>query len=210
MKILIINFNRITLPSQMADWLSERGCEPIFVDNNSDYAPLLEYYYKCPYTVVRMGKNYGHQVVWQQGLLDKLRIGSEYIVTDPDLDLSKIPNDFLPVLKEGLRRYPQFSKCGFSLEINDIPHQCTINWETKFWKQPLDEQYFDAIIDTTFALYKTKEFSYSAIRTNRPYIARHVPWYYTWVKDLPEDEQYYYNTQSADIAEHSQVKGRVK
>jgi len=208
MKVLIINFNRVNLPSQMADWLSERGCEPIFVDNNSDYAPLLEYYYKCPYTVVRMGKNYGHQVVWQQGLLDKLRIGNEYIVTDPDLDLSKIPDDFLSVLKEGLGRYPQFDKCGFSLEINDIKNQGTIDWETKFWMHPLDNKYFNAAIDTTFALYKIPIFSYNGIRTNRPYIARHIPWYFNDLSELPDDERYYFNTQNEDTRSHSHLTGR--
>lgn len=207
MKALLINYNRITLPMQMALWCQNHHIEPVIIDNNSDYPPLLEYYdYRCPFKVVRMDQNYGHMVVWQQGLLKHLSITGEYIVTDPDLDLSGIPDDFLTVLRRGLRLYPQFDKCGFSLEIKGVKNQGTIDWEEKFWKYPLDDQYFNAPIDTTFALYKNPEFSFNAIRTNRPYTAIHVPWSYEHVKDLPEDEQFYYRTQNEDTASHTHVK----
>jgi hypothetical protein len=123
MKVLIINYNRLVLPSQLADWVYLRGLDPVFIDNASDYNPLLEYYDRCPHEVVRMNNNYGKDVVWSQGILERLNIKGEYIVTDPDLNLIGIPDNFLSVLKEGLRRYPQFNKCGFSLEINDITDQ---------------------------------------------------------------------------------------
>ena len=203
MRVLIINYNRLTLPLNMANWLSVRGCTPIFIDNNSDYPPLLKYYSTCPYKVVRMNKNYGHRVVWEQNILDALRINTEYIVTDPDLDLSGIPDDFLRILIEGLQKYPSVHKCGFSLEIEDVINNEEYNggktireWEDIFWKYPLDKMYFDAQIDTTFALYRRgiRRYSYSAIRTNRPYTARHVPWYYDDMGELPEDEQYYFKT----------------
>lgn len=42
---LIINWNRLEYPKNMADWLAENGTvEPIIVDNGSTYPPLLEYY----------------------------------------------------------------------------------------------------------------------------------------------------------------------
>jgi hypothetical protein len=199
MKVLIINYNRLVLPSQLADWVYLRGLDPVFIDNASDYNPLLEYYDRCPHEVVRMDKNYGKDVVWSQGILERLNIKGEYIVTDPDLNLIGIPDNFLSVLKEGLRRYPQFNKCGFSLEINDITDQGiyyqgqTIKqWEHQFWVNPMDSEYFNASIDTTFALYKTDTFSLEALRTNRPYTARHIPWYYDQVK--PMDELYYCQT----------------
>jgi hypothetical protein len=202
MKVLIINFNRVTLSSALADWVFKRGCEPVFIDNASDYKPLLEYYATCPYEVVRMDKNYGKDVVWDQGLLNKLNITGEYILTDPDLDLTGIPDNFLKVLREGLSRYPQFDKCGFSLEINDVTDRSVYfqnmpikEWELQFWCNPMDSQYFNASIDTTFALYKTDKFSFNALRTNRPYTARHIPWYYDQRK--PEDEIYYCKTATA-------------
>jgi len=135
MKVLIINFNRINLPKKLAEWVAQRGCEPIFIDNHSDYPPLLEYYSKSPYQIVRMDQNYGHQVIWLQNVLSRFGITGNYIVTDPDLALSGIPDDFLNVLEEGLMRYPQFDKCGFSLEINDCPDTGfgPAEWEKQFW-----------------------------------------------------------------------------
>jgi hypothetical protein len=196
MKALIITYNRLNLPYNMALWLALRDIEPIFIDNNSDYPPLLEYYERTPFKVVRMKENYGYKVVWEQNLLKRLNITGNYIVTDPDLDLTGIPDDFLSVIEEGLRRYPQFDKCGFSLEINDLPPTefCPANYEKQFWQHPLDEKYFAAAIDTTFALYKVPFHSFNAIRTNRPYTARHMPWYYFDFEDMPVDEQYYFRT----------------
>jgi hypothetical protein len=205
MKCLIINFNRVTLPKNLADWCFSHGLEPIFIDNNSDYPPLLEYYKECPYTVIYMDKNYSYLVVWTQRLLDKLGITGHYIVTDPDMDLSGIPDDFLSVMEEGLSRYPQYDKCGLSLEVNDIPSQGTRDWEMQFWQTPLDPQYFKAAVDTTFALYKVRHASWSGIRTNRPYTARHIPWYYDLLPELPEDEMYYYRTQLQEIRAHSDM-----
>jgi len=221
MKVLIINYNRITLGVNMADWLAKRGCEPIFIDNHSDYPPLLDYYKHCPYQVAIMDKNYGHLVAWEQGVLDELGIEGNYIVTDPDLDLEGIPDDFLSVLEEGLRRYPQFDKCGFSLDRSDQPNKYTekysskiwvkaADWDKFFWRKPLDDLYFDAPLETTFALYKTRYFSVKSLRTNQPYTVLHVPWYYDWIKDLPEDEQYYFQTQNMATASHTELRGRTR
>ena len=208
-KCLIINYQRITLPLQLANFVHNHGIEPVIIDNNSDYPPLLEFYAnRCPYRVIRMQENYGHMVVWQTGLLSQLGITGPYIVTDPDLDLSGIPGDWLTVLEAGLKKYPEYDKCGFSLEINDVKNLGTINWEKPFWDHPLDSMYFNAPIDTTFALYRSPKFSFNSIRTNRPYTARHLPWYWNQVKDLPPDEQHYYNTQKQEYAEHSNVTGR--
>ena len=196
MKCFIITYNRLNLPVNMAGFLSDHGIDPVFVDNNSDYKPLLEYYRTTPFEVVRMRENYGYKVVWEQNLLERLGITGNYIVTDPDLDLSGIPDDFLSVLEQGLIKYPQYDKCGFSLEINDLPPTdfCPANYEKQFWQRPLDDMYFKAAIDTTFALYKTSFHSYNAIRTNRPYCCRHMPWYYFKFEDMPVDEQYYFRT----------------
>ncbi len=196
MKALLIVYNRLHMPVAMADFLFAHGIDPVFVDNNSDYPPLLEYYKTTKYQVVRMDQNYGYKVVWNQGVLNMLGITGNYIVTDPDLDLSGIPDDFLSVLEEGLRRYPQYDKCGFSLEINNLPQTdfCPAGYEKQFWQYPLDNMYFKAAIDTTFALYKVQHHSYNAIRTNRPYCCKHMPWYYFDFEDMPEDEQYYFKT----------------
>lgn len=206
MKVLIINYNRLTLAKQLADWCAAHGLEPVFIDNNSTYQPLLEYYHSCPYLVMHMNRTWGHKVVWESyaQVLPRLGITGRYIVTDSDLDLSGVPADFLEVMNEGLDKYSTFGKCGLSLEINDLPdneavqkikHGC----EQRYWLTPLDEMYFNAPVDTTFALYRetARLYFHEAIRTNRPYTARHVPWYYTDLASLPADEQYYFKTANA-------------
>ena len=206
MKALIINFNRLTLTINTADWCASHGIEPIIIDNASDYVPLLDYYNHTPYQVLRLSKNYGHKVLWDYPVLQKLGIKERFIYTDPDLDYTGIPDDFLEVLNKGLDKYP-VSKCGFSLEINDLPNDEEGNFirnvpEAPYWKKPLDDLYFEADTDTTFALYRypLKEFGYSAVRTNRPYTCRHVPWYYRDYSALPEDERYYYQTAQTEVS----------
>lgn len=202
MKTLIILRNRLTLAVNLADWCHSKGLDPVFIDNGSDYLPLIQYYDKCKYQVYRLGANYGHTCVWlpELDILNKLGITGRYIVTDPDLDLSGVPDDFLTVMNKGLDKY-EVDKCGLSLEIEDLPNSDEGNFirykcEAKYWKSPLDNEFFHADTDTTFALYRegVNHYSHSAIRTNRPYTARHVPWYYTDFNLLPDDEQYYFRT----------------
>jgi hypothetical protein len=197
-KALIINYNRLTLPMNMADYLFDCKIDPIFIDNNSTYKPLLDYYKKCKYQVMIMDKNYGHEVIWKNNVLYKLGIDGEYIVTDSDLNISKIPKNFLSVLRKGLDKYSKYEKCAFGLRINDLPKnkfsEFIINTEKGYWDRPLDDMYFDASTDTTFALYRTRIKTFNSIRTNEPYVAEHVPWYYTDLNNLPDDEKNYFKT----------------
>lgn len=198
-KTLIVNFNRLTLTKNMVEFLADHGHDIIIIDNASTYHPLLEWYKKSCVRVVYMNDNHGSHVVWNADLLNRLEISGRYVITDPDLDLSNVPPDFMTILHRGLDEYPEYSKCGLSLEINDLPdtemaHLMRTKYEKKYWEHPLDAQYFHADTDTTFALYRetNRTHDHNAIRTNRPYTARHVPWYYINIASLPDDEQYYY------------------
>lgn len=195
---LITNFNRLVYTKYMVNWCLSRGLTPVIVDNNSDYPPLLEYYELHPCEIVKLDNNYGHDAIWKKGVLSQLNITGRYIATDPDLNLDNIPADFLKVLNAGLNKYLWYPKCGFSLEINDLPNTeegklISTHVEPRYWRRPLDNLYFHAPIDTTFALYRegTTEHFHSAIRTNRPYTAKHLPWYHKGFSSLTEDEQYY-------------------
>jgi hypothetical protein len=202
MYALIINYNRLELPVKMADWLSARGINPVFVDNGSDYKPLLKYYKNTRYHVFYLLANWGHTCIWnpELNILGRLGITGRYIVSDPDLDLSSVPENFLDVMNLGLDSYPQFDKCGLSLEINDLPNSEEGNfirfYEARYWQHPLDSHYFEAAVDTTFALYRegVKEYSHSAIRTNRPYTVKHLPWYITDFNLLSDEEKNYFRT----------------
>ena len=215
MIVFIINFNRVTLLKNMVNWCVSHDLVPIIVDNNSDYPPLLYYYEnECPTTVLYQNENFGHTVVWKKGLSDIYCENRRYIVTDSDLDLSEVPSDFLQVLHNGLNKYTNYHKCGLSLEINDLPDTddsklIKNKFEASYWKKPLDTLYFNAPTDTTFALYRENVnfYTHSAIRTNRPYTAKHVPWYYgTDLSNLPEDEVNYIKTA---LAKFSTTKARL-
>lgn len=196
----IINYNRLTLPKAMADYLADvPNVKVIIVDNDSTYPPLLEYYEHTPHVVERMGANFGNCVVFhpESYLKDKydLKNGQRFIVSDPDLDLSGIPTNFLQLLNHGLDKYKWAAKAGFSLRIDDLSEEMrsnVIGWESGYWT-PLDAQFYGALIDTTFCLCRGFVNDFKAIRTAPPYIARHVPWYYT-PDNIPEDERYYLET----------------
>ena len=147
-----------------------------------------------------MDKNYGNCVMWNSGLYKKLCLKGNYILSDPDLDLSKIPKDFLHILQTGIDKYKWADKCGFSLEINDLPNTDILQeihrWELQNWENKLDEMYFKAAVDTTFCLFRTNIHSFDTLRTNRPYVARHIPWYHT-NDNIPEDELFYLQSTSA-------------
>jgi hypothetical protein len=186
----------------MAEFLSKnKNIEVYIIDNASTYEPLLEWYKTCPYKVIHMDGNHGHTVFWKKGLYDKYVKEGNYILTDSDLDLSNIPDDWLEVLEEGLKKY-KYAKVGFSLEVNDLPNASFKSeiqaWESQFWPpkaRQLDKMFIEAHVDITFSLHRTNEHGiYSSLRTNRPYTAKHVPSYYTDFDTLPEDEKYYFNT----------------
>lgn len=196
MKAIIINYNRLSLTRGTVEWCAANGLEPIIIDNHSTYKPLLEWYDKCGVRVVRMDKNYGHKVIWTNWMFRELGINDKYILTDPDLDFSSVPSDFLQVMEEGLKRYPDYERIGFSLEIDDLPNndlgRHVYKHEIRFWQKPLDELYFEAEVDTTFAMHKICPYNtYNSLRINKPYCVRHVPWYIDDISSLPEDEQFY-------------------
>lgn len=208
--VYINNFNLLTTTKAMAEWFSLiRGVVPIIVDNASTYQPLLDWYANkndCPYELIRLDKNYGHHAPWNLscitwGHTHRARFGNDfYAVTDPDLDFEGVPWDLFDVCIEGFDQLREAIKVGIGLRIDDIPlhssdrvRQC----EVSYWTKPEGERYFRAPIDTTFAVYRAStehryamNLSVPTLRTNAPYIARHVPWY--WEQDTLNAEQRFY------------------
>jgi len=194
--VFIINRDRLTLPSRMADYLADcDGVYPVIVDNGSTYPPLLEYYETTPHVVELTGGNGCSTVMWYNvPLREKYDISERFILTDPDLILDGVPRDFLHLLHLGLDKYSWAEKAGFSLEIDDLPNtevgRAARAHETGMWSNRLDGQFYKAIIDTTFCMVR-KIHDFPAVRTARPYTAKHAPWYYTSLDDIPPDELYY-------------------
>ena len=203
-KCYIINRDRLTWLKSTVSEIIRFGGEPVVLDSASSYPPLLEWYASSEVRVIRLDTNLGSRSPWLSGVVDReVQPGEHYVVTDPDLDLTGVPSDVLSVLARGLDQHG-VTKAGLSLELNDVPRELLDVWqpihgktleqcEIRYWQEKLDEQFWDAPIDTTFALYKHgaemqgADF-YKGVRSDRPYTAKHLPWYR---KDFDEEDTYY-------------------
>jgi hypothetical protein len=202
--IYINNFNWLTWPRQMARFFEDvPNTEVIIVDNASTYPPLLNWYEsECPYKIVRLPENLGPHAPWRSGailppVVHEGYFGTPYyVLTDPDLCLDDCPKDLVEHLIEGYERYPEVTKVGVGLEIGNLPSDSivaadAVAWERQFWANRRDGQFFDAAVDTTFAVYSIHvPCKGICLRSDRPYIARHQPWYLT--PGNISDEHFYY------------------
>ncbi len=157
------------------------------VDNASTYKPLLDWYKEEErgLEVIFLAENAGPLAPWKAAT-DLAQGADCYVVTDSDLDLTGVPVDVLEKLRDGLRRHPASIKAGLSIRIDDLPNlpasKAVAGWERQFWQTRLDDDWYDAGVDTTFAMYLAGYHNDSpcarpAIRSAPPYTARHVPWY---------------------------------
>lgn len=200
--VFIISYNRLSYLQQLIAWLEKAGFKNIqIVDNNSTYLPLLEYLEKSQYQVHKMDKNYGHLVVWDCGKFKDIIDNKYYIVSDCDiLPIEECPLNVTEYFLKVLENYKKITKVGFALKIDDIPDyyagkESVIDWEKQFWQKKIADGLFEASIDTTFALYRPEIYPqnkrwWKSIRTDFPYIARHLPWYVDSTK--PGEEEIFY------------------
>lgn len=194
-KVFINNFNLLTWPRAMATKLAAQGHNVTLVDNASTYRPLLTWYERCPHNVCYLSKNYGHTGAWQAVQQKLTGAGKEdFVVTDPDLDLSLLPPDWEDVLREGLGRFPDVDKVGLALLEDRIPCENPA-WELddfkswpagdhpERWSEKLVTQgrwckYYQYPVDTTFALYRAgSPYHIGGVRAGHPYAVRHLPWH---------------------------------
>lgn len=207
--IIINNRNRLTTLQMMINWLEPIGFSRIIIlDNDSTYPPLLDFYRKTSHQVVKLRANIGYLALWESELFDRIRT-AHYIYSDSDVvPTETCPTNILELFEYGLERYSQFNKVGFSLKIDDIPHHCQardqiISHENQFWAKPLDAQFYEAHIDTTFALYRPFArggWWEPALRTSSPYSARHLPWYVN--SNCLTEEELYYKTHVSPLSSY--------
>lgn len=199
--IIINNFNQLSYLKQLIHALEIRGYKNIhIIDNNSTYPPLLEFYKSCPYEVYELGRNVGYKALWETDIFKKFRKGY-YVYTDSDVvPTEECPDNFIEYFYSILQKYKRAQKVGFSLKTDDLPDfyrdkQKVISWEAGLYKKELENNVFEAQIDTTFALYRPfahgeANFVEQNIRLLRPFEARHMPWY-TNSEDITEEQKYY-------------------
>jgi hypothetical protein len=178
--------------------------EVVIVDNASTYQPLLRWYRTIPNKIFFLG-NVGHTAPWTGDVLAHIKTDF-YVVTDPDLDLSGVPGDCLQHLMRCLDRYPVFEKIGLGLEVEDVPaaspyYRHVNSYERSLWKLPLMGGLVrPAAVDTTFAIYHKKilnEYRVCGARTDRPYVAKHIPWALT---TMSEEFSYYVRNANASCS----------
>lgn len=200
--VYINNWNILTWVKKMAAYLENVPDVAIFIiDNNSTYRPLLDWYQTCPYDVIRLrenlGSRHGYNIVLK-GNEHKNKFGSDFFVfTDADLDISDCPSDILEILKEGYSRHN--IKTGLSIEIEDVPEESLtydgVVIDRCYWEKKLDDLFYDSPVDTTFALYHKDSYLYGcdAIRSEKPYTAKHLPWYFTANCKMTDEEKFMYS-----------------
>jgi hypothetical protein len=198
--IIINNRNRYTFLKLMVDQLQLFGYKNIFIlDNDSSYPPLLEYYKTVNAKVIFLNKNVGYKALWETNVFNDFKY-KYYVYSDPDILLQvDCPKDFVYRLYVELEKYSHKEKAGVALKIDDLPDfysnkQMVISNEKMFWDKSLSENVYDAIVDTTLALYKPLAFGNaeecSAIRVGGKLAAKHLTWYLD-SSSLSEEELFY-------------------
>ena len=208
--------DRLGIMKQQIDWLLDAGYRNLIIlDNDSTYPKLLEYYSKLEKNssvkVILLKKNLGYKALWKSNILEKMKISTPYVYTDPDVVPDKnCPKDFVKILYELLDTHREFRKVGPALVWEDITFFDKELWqrtEKNFEDQArVNENFGYANIDTTFALYtNTRAYSLRfSLRTLGNLRCRHLPWYFDY-DNLPDDEKYY--LEHADKS--SSIAGRL-
>ena len=183
-------------------WLESVDQHDIWlIDNASTYAPMVEFLGDTPHHVVRLGDNLGHRSPWLSGTVQRVAHGRSFVVSDPDVVPDPLcPPDVLDHFARILDRFPEIDKVGFGLRIDDLPahyalRDDVIDWEGKFWDPAIEIEpgIYAAGVDTTFALYRSLDRRHElmrAVRTGKPYVARHLPWYQD-TANLSDEDQFY-------------------
>jgi hypothetical protein len=203
MKVFITMFNRFTWAIPLFEDFVKAGCEVILIDTGSTYPPILEYYKTCPYKIHYLDTTHHAWAFFTSDL--KNQYNDRYIMlSDSDMDISKVPSDFVEVLMKGLELSKQpVWKSALAYELDDLPDteikkiaKCFNDGQ---WSRPDKNGYFECDTDVGIAIYDRsrrgkeplhEEHWFSSVRTPRPYIARHMDWYLS-EETIREEDEYY-------------------
>lgn len=204
--IFIVNHDNLERGfRQQVEWLKAAGQTNInVIDNGSTYPPLLDYYKTTDVNII-YHENVGPYVFWEKGMHEQQE--TPYIVSDGDCaPTSDCPKDLVARLHEVYAQKPLCKKAGPSIRIDNLPDtyqfkQQVVAHEQQFWSDvSRDGGLYDALIDTTFALYPAKSpFPCwgGHLRVGTPYTIEHYPWYIDSMNPTEEDQYYLAHRNSA-------------
>lgn len=201
--IIINNYNRLTYLKTLIEWLEKNGYTNIIIlDNNSTYPPLLDYYKTTKHKIVYLKDNLGYMALWKSVFFKEVK-NSYYVYTDPDVvPNNDCPKDLVFQLYKVLKANTQIEKAGAALKLDDLPEYYNlknevIKAEEKYWTKKVSDNVFDALVDTTFALYRPLASGNAeeckAYRLGGKYCLHHLPWYEN-SSQLNEENQFYKNS----------------
>lgn len=206
--IFIINRDRVGYLKKLLTWISRaRDFEkknfidllPIVIDNQSTYPPMIQYLREITgfARVVYFDGNRKMCSPWDSGMVDEYK-APYFVITDNDiLPEDDCPLDAVSHFMEMMMRNKDLDKVGFGLRLDDVPkehakYEMIMNNEKDHWNHRFNKSYFFAPIDTTFAVWRYG-LGYSigaCLRSDSPYIAKHLPWYED-ENNLSEELKYY-------------------
>ena len=183
----------------LIEWLQRAGMTDITIlDNASTWPPLLEYFQTMKdVKLIHQSENLGHEVFWK--LNYHLHQSGRFIITDPDVvPTPDCPLDLVYHMHQIADQYAP-AKVGPGLRIDNMhpnyfKREFQQDWEAQFWENPTPcEKGFEALLDTTFALYEPGWERWppaKCIRLAPPYLMNHIP----WMEDstVPNEEREFY------------------
>lgn len=198
--MVIIAYNNLFFVRRFVDQVRRMPNPIVILDNNSTYAPLLEWYAAAErelegrLSVRRMDRNYGHRVH------ERVDLPPVYLLSDPDLDLNpRMPVDVAERLLRVSERHGAY-KTGLALDISE-PHtfikkdgcgDLVLSIETRYYSQRVDDpEYvvYQAPVDTTFCLVNAAYDKGVHVRVGGDFTAKHLPWYEGYLlQNVPRDE----------------------
>src|SRR6266567_8067834 len=177
--IIINSRDRYSCLEQLIGWLRSAGYANLAIlDNHSTYPPLLEYLLGLGDEIIvyRSPRNLGPRALWSSGLIG-LVCDVPFVYTDPDvIPTEGCPSDAVLMLSDLLETHRHATKAGLGIKIDDIPDtyeqkSAVQSWEARFWQRPLLGNCYDAMVDTTFALYRPGSWHHlQAVRAGSPYL----------------------------------------
>ena len=143
--IFIISYNRLDDLRKCISFLEKDGYTNLnIIDNASTDIELISYLKKLKHNVYFLEKNWGPYVLWESHLFDSIVENEYYVVTDPDIiPIEQCPSDYIEYFYSILQNYPEKTKAGFSLKLDDIPDSYPYKYdvwrgESFYWERRLD------------------------------------------------------------------------